>query len=110
MEKLHLIALRVGKAHWLSSSIQLAATDPTRAQWDIDNCTILGWMFNSMEDHIYHIFLYCDTVSSLCCALSEMYAHAHNDARIFELYQDIARASQSALGLSVSENWLNMSP
>ena len=24
--------------------------DPKRAQWDIDNCTILGWMFNSMEE------------------------------------------------------------
>lgn len=32
-----------------------------------------------------------------------MYAHAHNDACIFELYQDISHASQETLGLSVAE-------
>ncbi|KAG5557146.1 hypothetical protein RHGRI_007420 [Rhododendron griersonianum] len=31
-----------------------------------------------------------------------MYAHAHSDARIFELYQDISHASQETLGLSVA--------
>ncbi|KAG5531449.1 hypothetical protein RHGRI_026161 [Rhododendron griersonianum] len=32
-----------------------------------------------------------------------MYAHSHNEARIFELLQEISRASQKSLGLSVSE-------
>ncbi|XP_028120352.1 uncharacterized protein LOC114317794 [Camellia sinensis] len=87
----------------LSTTTPPAATNPIRAQWDIDNCTILGRMFNFMEDQIYHMFLYCDTVPSLWQTLSQMYAHAHNDARILKLYQDIAQASQSSLGLSVAE-------
>ncbi|GMQ01147.1 hypothetical protein CsSME_00047889 [Camellia sinensis var. sinensis] len=41
--------------------------------------------------------------SELWQALSQMYAHAHNDACIFELHQDIARASQSSLGLFIAE-------
>lgn len=32
-----------------------------------------------------------------------MYAHAHSDARIFELYQDISHAFQEALGFTVAE-------
>ena len=80
-----------------------AISNPTYPQWDIDNCTILGWLFNSMEDRIYHMFIYNDTVHSLWTALSQMYAHAHHDSRIFELYREIARASQEILGLSVAD-------
>ena len=56
-----------------------------------------------MEDRIYHMFIYNDTVHSLWTALSQMYAHAHHDSRIFELYREIARASQETLGLSVAD-------
>ncbi|GFZ06701.1 hypothetical protein Acr_18g0008710 [Actinidia rufa] len=38
------------------------ATDPKFVQWEIDNCTILGWLFNSMEPRIYHVFMYHDMV------------------------------------------------
>ncbi|GFS31453.1 hypothetical protein Acr_00g0017420 [Actinidia rufa] len=72
----------------------------------MDNCTILGWLFNSMEDRIYHMFIYNDTVHSLWIALSQLYAHVHHDSRIFELYQEIARTSQDTLGLYI----LNTSP
>ena len=67
----------------------------------MDNCTILGWLFNSMEECIYNTFMYHDTVYGLWTALNQMYAHARNDVRIFELYQDVSHASQAALGLSV---------
>ncbi|GFY88845.1 hypothetical protein Acr_06g0007850 [Actinidia rufa] len=93
-----------GKARWILSHHPKSATsNPTYPQWDIDNCTILGWVFNSMEDRIYHMFIYNDTVHSLWTTLSQMYAHAHHDSRIFELYQEIARASQETLGLSVAD-------
>ncbi|GFZ09690.1 hypothetical protein Acr_21g0002890 [Actinidia rufa] len=81
-----------------------ATSNPTYPQWDIDNCTtILGWLFNSMEDMIYHIFIYNDNVNSLWTALSQMYAHAHHDFWIFELYLEIVRASQDTLGLSIAD-------
>ncbi|GFY86486.1 hypothetical protein Acr_05g0001250 [Actinidia rufa] len=67
----------------------------------LDNCIILGWMFNSMEDRVYHMFMYHDTVHGLWTALKQMYAHARNESRIFELYRDISHASQPALGLLV---------
>ena len=80
-----------------------ALSDPAFAQWDIDNYTILGWIFNSMEDRIYHMFMFHDTVSSLWTSLTQMYAHECNDSRIFELYRDVAQASQATLGLSVAD-------
>ena len=58
-------------------------------------------MFNSMEERIYHLFMYYTTVYGLWTALSKMYAHVHSDSRVFELYHDISRASQAKLGLSV---------
>jgi hypothetical protein len=91
-----------GKSGWLLGiEKQPDASDAKRIQWDMDNCTILGWMFNSMDERIYNTFMYHDTVNGLWTALCQMYAHARNDARIFELYQDVSHASQAALGLSV---------
>ena len=72
------------KSGWLLGiEKQPAASDAKRIQWDMDNYTILGWMFNSMDEHIYHTFMYHDTVNGLWTALCQMYAHAPNDARIF---------------------------
>ncbi|GFY92662.1 hypothetical protein Acr_08g0010580 [Actinidia rufa] len=58
-------------------------------------------MFNSMEDRVYHMFMYHDTVHGLWTALTQMYAHARNESRIFELYREISHASQTSFGLSV---------
>ncbi|GFS38459.1 hypothetical protein Acr_00g0057560 [Actinidia rufa] len=76
------------------------ATDPKFVQWEIDNCTILGWLFNSMESRIYHVFMYHDMVPLLWSSLTKMYAHARNETRIFELYREIHQAS---LSLSVAD-------
>uniref|UniRef100_A0A2N9H5R2 Retrotransposon Copia-like N-terminal domain-containing protein n=1 Tax=Fagus sylvatica TaxID=28930 RepID=A0A2N9H5R2_FAGSY len=72
-----------GKSSWLLGiEKQLATTNPKRIQWDMDNCTILVWLFNSMDERTYNTFMYHDTVNSLWTALCQMYAHACNDARI----------------------------
>ena len=48
-----------GKSGWLLETEKPPPdNDPKRAQWDIDNCTILGWMFNSMEERIYNMFMF----------------------------------------------------
>ena len=73
-----------GKSRWLLGiEKQPAASDAKRIQWDMDNCTILGWMFNSMDERIYNTFTYHNTVNGLWTTLCQMYAHARNDARIF---------------------------
>ncbi|GFY93013.1 putative methyltransferase family protein [Actinidia rufa] len=93
-----------GKSGWLLGTITKPnATDPKFVQWEIDNCTILGWLFNSMEPRIYHVFMYHDMVSLLWSSLTKMHAHAHNEARIFELYREIHQASQASLSLSVAD-------
>ncbi|GFS42230.1 hypothetical protein Acr_00g0078600 [Actinidia rufa] len=61
----------------------------------LDNYIILSWMFNSMEDRVYHMFMYHDTVHGLWIALNQMYAYARNESRIFELYRYISHASHS---------------
>lgn len=93
-----------GKMSWLLGKMPRPADDdPTLEQWNIDNWTILGWFFSSMEPSIFNMFMYHETADSLWKALTKMYAHSHNEARIFELHQEISHASQESLGLSVSE-------
>ncbi|GFY80334.1 hypothetical protein Acr_01g0001430 [Actinidia rufa] len=93
-----------GKSGWLLGTITKPnATDPKFVQWEIDNCTILGWLFNSMEMRIYHVFMYHDMVPLLWSSLTKMYAHARNEARIFKLYREIHQASQASLSLSVTD-------
>ncbi|GFS37954.1 hypothetical protein Acr_00g0054850 [Actinidia rufa] len=60
-------------------------------------------MFNSMEDRVYHMFMYHYTVHGLWTALTQMYAHARNESRIFELYREVSHASQTSLELSVAD-------
>ncbi|GFZ02254.1 hypothetical protein Acr_15g0008620 [Actinidia rufa] len=85
-----------GKSGWVLGIITKPnATDPKFVQWEIDNCTILGWLFNSMEPRIYHVFMYHDIVPLLWSSLTKMYAHASNEAHIFELYREIHQASQN---------------
>ncbi|GFS35783.1 hypothetical protein Acr_00g0042020 [Actinidia rufa] len=92
-----------GKSGWLLGTITKPnATDPKFVQWEIDNCTILGW-FNSMEPRIYHVFMYHDMVPLLWSSLTKMYAHACNETRIFELYREIHQASQTSLSLSMAD-------
>ena len=43
------------------------------------------------------MFMYHDIVHGLWTALNQMYAHAHNESQIFELYRDISHASQPTL-------------
>ncbi|GFZ11718.1 P-loop containing nucleoside triphosphate hydrolases superfamily protein [Actinidia rufa] len=77
------------KTRWiLGKEPKPAESDPKFDEWVSDNCIILGWMFNSMEDRVYHMFMYHDTVHGLWSALTQMYAHARNESRIFELYRE----------------------
>uniref|UniRef100_A0A2N9H666 CCHC-type domain-containing protein n=1 Tax=Fagus sylvatica TaxID=28930 RepID=A0A2N9H666_FAGSY len=80
---LHLYLGGKGKSGWLLGiEKQPATTDPKRIQWDMDNCTILGWLFNSMDERTYNTFMYHDIINSLWTALCQMYVHARNDAGI----------------------------
>ncbi|GFY81621.1 hypothetical protein Acr_01g0014300 [Actinidia rufa] len=46
------------KTRWiLGKEPKLAESDPKFDEWVSDNCIILGWMFNSMEDRVYHMFI-----------------------------------------------------
>ncbi|GFZ18609.1 hypothetical protein Acr_27g0003480 [Actinidia rufa] len=92
------------KTRWiLGKEPKSAESDPKFDEWVSDNCIILGWMFNSMEDRVYHMFMYHDTVHGLWTALTQMYAHARNESRIFELYREISHASQTSFGLSIAD-------
>ncbi|GFZ06286.1 hypothetical protein Acr_18g0004560 [Actinidia rufa] len=54
------------KTRWiLGKEPKPAESDPKFDEWVSDNCIILGWMFNSMEDRVYHMFMYHDTVHGL---------------------------------------------
>ena len=47
--------------------------------------------------------MYYDIVHGLWTALNQMYANAHNESRIFELYRDISHVPQPILGLSIAD-------
>ncbi|GFS45998.1 hypothetical protein Acr_00g0099460 [Actinidia rufa] len=60
-----------GKSGWLLGTITKPdATDPKFVQWEIDNCTILGWLFNSMEPRIYHA-----SQASLSLSVADYFAY-----------------------------------
>ena len=93
-----------GKMSWLlGKSPKPASTDSTFDQWTMDNCTLLGWIFNSMESRIYHMFMYHDSIHGLSNALTKMYAHKRNESRIYQLHCEVSHASQDSLQLSVSD-------
>ena len=56
-----------------------------------------------MEQRIYHMFLYDDTIHGLWTSLTQMHAHKQNDSWIFELHREIARASQTTLGVLITD-------
>ena len=52
-----------GKTGWLLGTEKKPAdTDPKYVQWDMDNCTILGWMFNFIEERVYNVFMFYENV------------------------------------------------
>ncbi|GFY81087.1 hypothetical protein Acr_01g0008960 [Actinidia rufa] len=62
------------KTRWiLGKEPKPAESDPKFDEWVSDNCIILGWMFNSMEDRVYHMFVYHDTVHGLWTALTQIW-------------------------------------
>ncbi|GFZ05939.1 hypothetical protein Acr_18g0001090 [Actinidia rufa] len=62
------------KTRWiLGKEPKPAESDPKFDEWVSDNCIILGWMFNSMEDRVYHMFMYHDTVHGLWSALTQIW-------------------------------------
>ena len=84
---LHLFLGGKRKIGWLLGKEKSPGeSDPKYEEWYTDNCIILGWMFNSMKERIYNMFMYHSTVLDLWTALNKMYAHAYNDSRKFELY------------------------
>lgn len=97
-----------GKGAWLLGTVKTPDAKEIEkfTQWDIDNCTILGWLFNSMEERIYNMFMFHDSVATLWEALTRTYSHGKNDARIFELYREVSHASQVSLGLSVADYFI----
>ena len=62
---------RKRKTHWiLGKEPKSTESDPNFDEWVVDNCIILGWMFNSMEDRVYHMFMYHYTIHGLWTALN----------------------------------------
>ena len=91
-----------GKVSWLLGTSPRPATGDSKVdQWDIDNYQILGWMFGSMEPQIFNMLMYHETIESLWTTLKTMYAHSRNEARLFELYQEVSHATQTSLSMSV---------
>ncbi|KAK0602745.1 hypothetical protein LWI29_036622 [Acer saccharum] len=92
-----------GKVSWLlGNSPRPTDGDPKVDQWEIVNYQILGWIFGSMEPQIFNMFMYHETIRSLWIALTSMYAHSKNEARLFKLYQEVSHATQTSFSMSFS--------
>ncbi|GFY81373.1 hypothetical protein Acr_01g0011820 [Actinidia rufa] len=52
-----------GKLCWLSGDVAKPdGKDVSKLeQWEMDNYTILGWLFNSIDPHLYELFMFHDT-------------------------------------------------
>ena len=47
-----------------------AESDPKYEEWYTNNYIILGWMFNSMDEHVYNMFMYHSNVFDHWTALN----------------------------------------
>lgn len=64
--------------------------------WESENYKLMLQLFNSMEPDIYAQFMFHDYVNELWADLTGFYSHSGNKTnktRVFELHQDISRAS-----------------
>ncbi|GFS36436.1 hypothetical protein Acr_00g0045920 [Actinidia rufa] len=74
------------KTHWIpGKKPEPVESNPKFDECDADNCIILCWMFNSMEDRVYHMFMYRDTVHGLWIALNQI----HLIDRCFDLHPEL---------------------
>ena len=61
------------KNRWLlGKEVKSAETDPKYDEWFTNNCIILGWMSNSIEERIYTMLMYHTIVHGLWTALNKM--------------------------------------
>ncbi|GAV82301.1 UBN2_3 domain-containing protein, partial [Cephalotus follicularis] len=83
------------------------ASDPNFLDWEMNDNNVMTWLFNSMDPSIYDIFPYSETTRDLWTALKEMYGHADNSSRIFEIQQELVNIVQ-APNQSFTEHYGNM--
>ncbi|GAV91313.1 UBN2_3 domain-containing protein, partial [Cephalotus follicularis] len=83
------------------------ATDPNFLDWEAHDNNVMTWLFNSMDPSIYEIFAYSETARDLWTALKEMYGHADNSSRIFEIQQELVNVVQ-APNQSFTKHYGNM--
>ncbi|GAV76965.1 UBN2_3 domain-containing protein [Cephalotus follicularis] len=60
-------------------------SDSNFLDWEAHDNNVMKWLFNSMDSNIYEIFAYSETAKDLWTDLKEMYGHADNSPRIFEI-------------------------
>ncbi|GAV61310.1 UBN2_3 domain-containing protein, partial [Cephalotus follicularis] len=70
--------------------------DPKFEEWEANDNQVMSWLFNSMEPQVCEIFAYSKTSKALWDSLRDMYGHAKNASRVFELQQEISKMEQTA--------------
>ncbi|GFY88725.1 hypothetical protein Acr_06g0006650 [Actinidia rufa] len=101
-----------GKTGWIMGQYPMPTiSDPTYPQWDIDNCTILGWLFNSMEDRIDHIEIARASQETLGLSVADYFGFLQSRYEELAQYEPLSDFLLQLLPLSLSDLIiLNTSP
>lgn len=67
------------KLGYITGDVQCSnITDPTYANWELNNSIVMAWLINSMEPHISHTYLILRTAKAIWDAVKENYSDLEN--------------------------------
>ncbi|XP_057799090.1 uncharacterized protein LOC131014928 isoform X1 [Salvia miltiorrhiza] len=81
------------KTHVLSDPV--ASTDLKYDAWSADDCAVMTWLLNSLEDSVSKNIMFLETAKAMWDTLRQMYSNDKNVSRVFELYEKLFSHTQS---------------
>ncbi|XP_059663889.1 uncharacterized protein LOC132309614 [Cornus florida] len=90
-----------GKIGYITDSEkEPAESEKAYPQWFADNTMVMSWLVNSMQLNIAVSYMFMKTAKQIWDSVQRTYSQRQNNARIFQLGQDITRISQGDLTVS----------
>ncbi|XP_052625897.1 uncharacterized protein LOC128132928 [Lactuca sativa] len=79
--------------------------DPSFAAWDVEDSSIMSWLWNSMQPEISGTCMFLTTAKDIWDTIKQMYSKVHDAALVYEIKTKIHSTKQ---GLSVTDYYNKM--
>ena len=89
------------RGYLIGKVAQVVEEDPGFDAWCIDDSTVKGWMFKTMEPSLVELFLELPMAKDVWDGIAQMYYDAPNESQIYELRCKATRIKQDSRHVSV---------